>query len=249
MCHGEAGTRASIAVLFYPSFPPPFRVLCQVIRSGGSGIRGYMDVEVTVTKVLIDIKGQDFRRPEHEISPLFINRWSPRAMSGEEIGREELMRMFEAGRWAMSSMNNQPWRFLYALRNTPHWEKFFGLLSPGNQAWCRNAAALIVVVSKKTFDHSGKPARTHSYDTGAAWYSFALQGVMMGIVVHGMQGFDYDKAASILGVTDEYQVEAMAAVGRPGNKEDLTPALQEREVPSQRKKVDEMTFEGGFKIP
>jgi len=163
-----------------------------------------------VTRVLIDIKGQDFRKPDHDIAPFFVNRWSPRAMSGEEIALEELMRMFEAARWAMSSMNNQPWRFLYALRNTRHWEKFFGLLTPNNQAWCKNAAALIVVVSKKTFDHSGKPSRTHTYDTGAAWYSFALQGTMMGLVVHGMQGFDYDKAASELGVTDEYEVEAMA---------------------------------------
>ena len=202
-----------------------------------------------MTKVLIDIKGQDFRKPDHEISPLFVNRWSPRAMTGEVITREELMRMFEAARWAMSSFNNQSWLFLFALRNTTHWEKFFGLLTQSNQAWCKNAAALIVVVSKKTFDHNSKPARTHSYDTGAAWYSFALQGVMMGLVVHGMQGFDYDKAAAELGVTDEYQVEAMAAVGRPGNKEDLPLALQEREVPSQRKTVDEIAFEGGFKIP
>ncbi|MEK6742234.1 MAG: nitroreductase family protein [Nitrospirota bacterium] len=199
-----------------------------------------------MTKVMIDIKGQDFRKPDHDISPMFVNRWSPRSMSGGEISREELMRMLEASRWAMSSMNNQPWRFLYAFRNTPHWDRFFGLLTPNNQGWCKNAAALIVVVSKKTFDHNGKPARTHSYDTGAAWYSFALQGVMMGLVVHGMQGFDYDRAALELGVTDEHQVEAMAAVGRPGNKEDLPRALQEREVPSQRKKVEEIAFEGGF---
>lgn len=199
-----------------------------------------------MTRVLIDIKGQDFRMPDREISPIFVNRWSPRAMSGEEITREELMRMLEASRWTMSSMNNQPWRFLYALRNTPHWEKFFGLLTQNNQAWCKNAAALVVVISKTTFDHGGKPARTHSYDTGAAWFSFALQGSMMGLVVHGMQGFDYDSAASKLGVTDEYLVEAMAAVGRPGSKEDLPPALQEREIPSQRKKVEAIAFEGGF---
>jgi nitroreductase len=200
-----------------------------------------------MTRVLIDIKGHDFRKPDHDISPFFVDRWSPRAMSGEEVTREELMRMFEASRWAMSSMNNQPWRFIYALRNTSHWDKFFGLLTPNNQAWCMNAGALIVVVSKKTFDHSGKLSRTHSYDTGAAWYSLALQGTMMGLVVHGMQGFDYDKAASELGATDEYQVEAMAAVGRPGRREELSPSLQEREVPSQRKKVEEIAFEGGFR--
>jgi len=204
-----------------------------------------MPSEVYMTTVLIDIKGQDFRKPDHDIEPFFANRWSPRAMTGDEITREELMRLFEASRWAMSSMNNQPWRFLYALRNTLHWETFFNLLAPGNQAWCKNAAVLLVMVSKTTFDN-GKPARTHSYDAGAAWYSFALQGTMIGLVVHGMQGFNYDKAKELLGVTDEYQVEAMAAVGRPGNREDLPQNLQERETPSQRRKVAVFAFEGGF---
>lgn len=197
-------------------------------------------------RVLIDIKGQDFRKADHNIESFFLNRWSPRAMTSEEITREELMRMFEAARWAMSSFNNQPWRFLFAMRYTPHWETFLSLLTPGNQVWCRNAAVLLVVVSKTTFDHNNKPARTHSYDAGAAWFSFALQGVTMGLVVHGMQGFDYDRAKRDLGVPDDHQIEAMAAVGRPGNTEDLPQALQEREKPSQRKNVDEFAFEGRF---
>jgi len=191
-----------------------------------------------------EINAFDHRKPDHEISPIFISRWSPRAMTGEEISREELMRVFEAARWALSSMNNQPWRFLYALRNTPAWGIFFDLLVPGNQAWCRNAGALLVMVSKTTFDFNNKPARTHTYDTGAAWGYLALQGSMMGLVVHGMQGFNYDKAKEALQVSDEYQVEAMAAIGRPGRKEDLPLNLQEREFPSSRKKVEEIAFEG-----
>jgi hypothetical protein len=67
---------------------------------------------------------------------------------------------------------------------------------------------------------------------------------MMGLVVHGIQGFNYDKAKELLNVTDEYQVEAMAAVGRPGNREELASALQERETPSQRRKVEVLAFEG-----
>jgi len=167
-------------------------------------------------------------------------------MTGEEISRDELLRVLEAARWAPSSMNNQPWRFLFAMRNTPLWETFFDLLVPGNQAWCRNAAALLVMVSKTTFDFNNKPARTHSYDTGAAWGYLALQGSMMGLVVHGMQGFNYDKAKEVLQVSDEHQVEAMAAIGRPGQKEDLPLPLQEREFPSPRKKVEEIAFEGGM---
>ena len=187
-----------------------------------------------------------FRKPGREISPIFIERWSPRAMSGEEIGKEELMRLFEAARWAPSSMNNQPWRFLYALRNTAHWETFFGLLSANNQTWWKNAAALIVVVSKSTFDFNNKPAHTHSFDAGAAWLSLALQGSFMGLVVHGMQGFDYDRAGAELNIAADHQVEAMIAVGRPGNKEDLPVALEQREFPSDRKKLEELVVEGGF---
>ena len=188
-----------------------------------------------------------YRKPEHEIDPLFFNRWSPRSMSGEDINREDLMRLFEAARWAPSSYNNQPWRFLYARRDTDPWAVFFDLLVEANRSWAKRAAALIVVVSKKTFDHNGKPSITHSYDTGAAWQNAALQGSLLGLVVHGMQGFNYDKARTVLNVPDEFQVEAMIAVGKPGMKEDLPPALQEREFPSERKNVFEIAFEGGFR--
>ena len=193
-----------------------------------------------------EVNMQNFRRADFDIDPLFLNRWSPRSMSGEEVSKDELMRLFEAARWAPSSYNNQPWRFLYALRNTDHWNTFFDLLAKANQVWAPFAAALIVVVSKTTFDHNGKPSITHSYDTGAAWLSIALQGSLAGLVVHGMQGFDYRRARETLQIPDDYQVEAMAAVGKPGNREDLPPALKEREVPSGRKKLAEIVFEGSM---
>jgi len=189
-----------------------------------------------------------YRTPGHGVDPLFPNRWSPRAMSGEELDMEEMNRLFEAARWAPSSMNNQPWRILYARRNTEHWETFLDLLSENNRGWAKKAAVLIVMVSKRTFDFNGQPSRTHSYDTGAAWASLALQGSLMGLVVHGMQGFDYDRAKESLHVSDEFQVEAMAAVGRPGEKEDLPAKLQEREFPSDRKKLSEIALEGGFAL-
>jgi nitroreductase len=168
-------------------------------------------------------------------------------MSGEEISEDELMTLFEAAKWAPSSFNNQPWRFLYARRNTENWLPFFNLLAEFNQAWAKNASALIVITSKKTFEHNGKPARTHSFDAGAAWQNLALQGSARGLGVHGMQGFDYDKAREVLNVPDDCEVEAMVAVGKPGNKEELPEKLREREFPSARKKLSEIVFEGMFK--
>jgi len=193
----------------------------------------------------MDIK--DLRKPQYDVDNIFIDRWSPRAMSGEEIDEATLMSLFEAARWAPSSNNNQPWRFIYARRNTPHWGIFFDLLAEGNQIWAKNAAVLIIVISKKTFDN-GKPSITHSYDAGAAWVSLALMGSLKGLVVHGMQGFDYEKARQALKVPDDYTVEAMIAVGRKGRKEDLPSFLQEREFPNTRKSIDEITFEGYFKF-
>ena len=189
-------------------------------------------------------KGSDVRTPGHPVDPLFVNRWSPRAMSGESIAEEELLTLFEAARWAPSSGNSQPWRFLYARRDTPHWPRFLDLLVERNREWCVNAAALVVFTSRTTHEETGRPLRTHSYDTGAAWVSFALQGWLQGLVVHGMAGFDYDRARQVLNVPDDFTVEAMAAVGRPGPLEDLSEFQRGRENPSQRKPLDALVVEG-----
>jgi nitroreductase len=186
------------------------------------------------------------RAVEHDVDRLFVDRWSPRAMSGESIPADELLALFEAARWAPSSGNQQPWRIFYARRDTPEWPLFYGLLNPGNQPWCLNAAALVVFTSK-TVNDQGKPLATHSYDTGAAWISVALQGWMRGCIVHGMQGFNYERAREVLQLPADYHVEAMAAVGRPGRVEDLSEPLQAREKPSPRKPLSEIVTEGVFR--
>jgi len=187
------------------------------------------------------------RKPEYEIHPIIIGRWSPRAMAGEEISDEELMPLFEAARWAPSSYNNQPWRFIYAKRNTEHWKKFMDLMVEFNQSWTKNAAVLIVVISQKIFEYNGKPSRTHNFDAGAAWENLAIEGASRGFVVHGMEGFDYDKARNVLGIPDDYDVECMIAIGVMGKKEDLSKELQEKEMPSTRKPLKEIVMEGGFR--
>jgi nitroreductase len=191
-------------------------------------------------------KGNQIRKADYPIDSVFLDRWSPRAMSGEPITEEELFTLFEAARWAPSSFNNQPWRILYARRDTPLWPLFFNLLVEFNQSWAKHAAALVIFISKKTFDHNGEPALTHSFDTGAAWENLALQGALKGLVIHGMQGFDYDKARTTLNIPEGFNVEAMAVIGKPGRREDLPEKLQERETPSDRRKLTETAFEGPY---
>lgn len=187
------------------------------------------------------------RKLNYPLNPLIHNRWSPRAMTGEEMSDEELMPLFEAARWAPSSYNGQPWRFIYAKRNTPAWGPIFDLMIEFNQSWTKNAAVIGVVISKNTFDKNGKPARTHSYDTGSAWMSLALEGTGRGYVVHGMEGFDYDKAKKVLNIPDDHTVEAMFAIGKRAPKESLPPDLQTREVPSDRRPLQEILMVGKFR--
>ncbi len=192
------------------------------------------------------IKGSERREADYPVDKLFLDRWSPRAMSGEEMAEDELLTLFEAARWAPSSYNNQPWRILYARRGTPHWPLFLGLLVEGNRAWAKDAGVLILFVSKETFDFNGQPYPTHSFDTGAAWENLALQATMMGLVTHGMQGFDYERASAELNIPEGFRVEAMIAVGRPGDPAQLPERLREREAPSGRKALSEITCEGAF---
>ena len=194
------------------------------------------------------IKGSENRQADHAIDNLFLDRWSPRAMSGEEIPQEDLMVLFEAARWAPSSYNNQPWRILYARRNSEHWPLFFDLLMDVNKGWARNAGVLLLFISKTTLDLNGKPSITHSFDAGAAWENLALQGMLKGYVVHGMQGFDYERAKVVLNVPDGYRVEAMAAIGKPGAKETLPEELQKREAPNARRKLEDTIREGPFQF-
>ncbi|HYP54240.1 MAG TPA: nitroreductase family protein [Pyrinomonadaceae bacterium] len=192
------------------------------------------------------IEGSEVRKAGHAVGELFVDRWSPRAMSGEEISEEDLMSLFEAARWAPYSYNAQPWRLLYARRGTPHWQTFFDLMVEFNQSWAKDAAALVLFVSRETFEHNGEPSVTHSFDTGAAWQNFALQGWLKGYVVHGMQGFDYERARAALDIPEGFRVEAMAAVGRPGDSESLPEGMRARETPSGRKPLAEIVREGPF---
>ena len=185
-------------------------------------------------------------KSEYDINPLILDRWSPRSMTGEEISDEELMALFEAARWAPSSFNNQPWRFIYAKRNTPEWDKLFSLLVEVNQQWAKNASVLVVVVARKKAEYKDSDYPTYAFDAGSAWENLAIEAVSRGFVTHGMAGFDYDKARINLEVPDIFEVMAMIAIGKQDSKEKLSEELKKREVPSDRKPLSEIVMKGKF---
>lgn len=184
------------------------------------------------------------------IEPLFLDRWSPRAFDGSTLSQADLDLLFEAARWAPSAFNYQPWRFLFAHRDTPLWDEFLGFLLPFNQSWVRNASVLVFILSDQSMDKGDgsepRPNHSHSFDAGAAWATLALQATRMGLHSHGMTGVDFDAARETLGVPDRFRVEAAVAIGRQADKGILPEALQAREAPSDRKPLDQFRFEGRF---
>ncbi len=189
------------------------------------------------------------RTAAHDIDPLFLERWSPRAYDGSALTDEELMTLLEAARWAPSASNVQPWRFLYARRDTPAWATFLGLLIPFNAAWAERASVLFVIASDTVTQGTNgeQPSHSHSFDTGAAWALLALQATRLGLQAHGMLGFDIPRAQAELNVPERYRIEAAVAVGRQADKSILPAQLQEREQPNDRNPIAGFAFEGGWK--
>lgn len=190
------------------------------------------------------------RQTSHPIDPLFTRRWSPRAFTGEEITEPQLLGLIEAARWAPSAFNAQPWRFLYARRDTPAWAPLFETLGEFNRGWAQRAAALVLVLSRTRWVPPGKtdvqPIGSHSFDAGAAWASLAFQATLSGWHAHAMAGFDRERARAVLGVPDDHAIEAVVAIGRLGDKAVLPQALQDREQPSARLPLSAIAAEGRF---
>jgi len=190
------------------------------------------------------------RIADHPIDPMFLERWSPRAFTGEDISQNDLFTMLEAARWAASSFNAQPWRFVYARRGTMQFDPLLGLLNDYNKSWAKNASALVIMISNTLMRNSatGEDAQSysHSFDAGAASGYFALQANKMGWYIHGMTGFDIARAVIELRVPSGHRVEAAFAVGRRADKTQLPPALQAKEQPNQRRPLSELVFEGAF---
>ena len=192
------------------------------------------------------------RHTDHPVLPLFLERWSPRAFDGSPIPEADLQTMFEAARWAPSAFNGQPWRFVYAHRDTPHWERLFPVLIPYNQAWVKNASVLMFVISDRFRRAEGRepaPVYSHSFDAGAAWACLALEASAIGWAAHGMSGFDVKLAYEALEIPEaEYRVEAAIAVGKQASPEVLDEPYRSRETPSPRKHANTFAFEGLFRL-
>ncbi len=179
----------------------------------------------------------------HGVEDLIRHRWSPRTYADKEVPPAELKRLFEAARWAASSSNEQPWRFLVGRRGDETYQKIFNALVEFNQSWAKSAPVLVLSVAKKTFTQKGSPNRYGLHDTGAAMANLALQATADGLHTHSMAGFDNDQMRASFGIPSDYDLGAVTAIGYFGDPASLPDHLQKMEVSArQRKPLEEIVF-------
>jgi nitroreductase len=173
-----------------------------------------------------------------------LARWSPRAFSHKPVSLEDLKKIFEAARWAASSYNEQPWRFLVGHRGDPTYQKIFDSLVEFNQGWAKSAPVLILSAASKHFAHNKTPNQYAIHDTGAANAYLVLQATALGLHAHSMAGFNHDKARAAFGIPEDFAIGAVTALGHLGDVDVLPEGLREQEVsPRQRKPLSDFVFD------
>ncbi len=180
------------------------------------------------------------------IHDLLAQRWSPRAFDERLVDVSLLQSLFEAARWAPSSNNEQPWRFIMASKDhQTDWNRLFECLAEGNRRWALRAPVLVLSVASLYFEDDGELNRHAFHDTGLATENFVLQATAQGLVAHQMAGFDVEKARADLQIPTGYEPVAMIAVGYPGDPALLPERLRERERrPRIRRPIGEWAFLG-----
>ncbi len=177
----------------------------------------------------------------YAVHDLILKRWSPRSFSAEPISQLHLDTMLTAASWAPSSANEQPWRYITALKqNEKGFSALFNCLLPGNAAWVKNAAAIILCYTKLTYAKNGKDNVNAFHDAGLANQNLLLQAIAMGIYGHPMEGFDKVKAVHDFNLSSDFQPVCMIALGYLGDAGNLEEPYKTRELsPRERKPLNE----------
>ena len=180
--------------------------------------------------------------PVHD---LIRDRWSPRAFASKSVEPAVLASLFEAARWAPSSNNEQPWAYLVATKDdTENFAKTLRVLVEFNAAWAKEAAVLMIAVSRLNFQN-GTPNRNAFYDTGAATALLSVEATARGLAVHQMAGFDHAKAKKVFEIPEDCEPIAAIAIGYPGDPNSLPEKLRDREIaPRTRKPLSEFVMSG-----
>lgn len=179
---------------------------------------------------------------KHQVIDLIKQRWSARSFTAQPIAEKDVQNILEAGSWAPSANNTQPWRYIYAHRGTEGFKKLLSALVPGNQPWAKNAAVLIAAVGIKELPDTQQKQPYYMHDTGMANSFILLQALSMNVYGHVMGGFNKVQIAEELSLPANEEPVAMIALGYLGDAELLEEPYKARELaPRSRKPLAEFT--------
>ena len=186
---------------------------------------------------------------DHEVLPLIRERWSPRAFDATRtVSVDDLWRLFEAARWAPSSMNEQPWRFVVAHRDhsADAHQKLLSCLNTGNQSWASTAPVLILAAVQMVAEKTGETNRHAYYDAGQAVAFLTLQAQSQGLGIRQMEGFSHAIAREVCHVPEGFEPAVVMAVGYPGSPESLVSEKHRAAeiTPRRRRKASDFVFDG-----
>jgi nitroreductase len=184
--------------------------------------------------------------PDHPILDVIAERWSPYGFDGRPVAADELRSVFEAARWAASSFNEQPWRYIVATSDDPEqFDRLKSCLTEANQAWAGSAPVLALGIAKMQFTRNGKPNGAAVHDLGQASATLALEATSRGLSVHQMKGILPDKARELFGVPEGYEVVTALAIGYAADADTLPDNYRKSDTrPRSRKPLKEFVFFG-----
>jgi nitroreductase len=184
---------------------------------------------------------------QYEIHPIINNRWSPRSFSSKPVSSESLQRIFEAARWAPSSFNEQPWRFIIGIKGDKTWEMIYDTLIEFNRKWAKLAPVLIMSIGSKILSKNEKPNKMYIYDVGQSVSYITFQAMHEGLRVHQMGGFSAEKAIELFNIPNDYQPLTVIAIGYQGDPGLLDEELKKTEIGSRsRKELKVLVYEEKF---
>lgn len=182
----------------------------------------------------------------YPILDVIARRWSPYGFDPRPVAAEDLGAVFEAARWAASSFNEQPWRYLVATAgDTADFDRMLSCLTEANRAWARRASALALGVASLAFERNGKPNTAAIHDLGQASAHLALEATSRGLSVHQMKGILPDKARELYGVPEGFEVVTALAIGHAADPDTLTGRFREADTKRRgRRPLPEFVFSG-----
>jgi nitroreductase len=183
-------------------------------------------------------------KTDHPIHDLIAQRWSPYAFDNRGVSDDDLRSLLEAARWAASSYNEQPWRFIVARRaDGALYDKLLRCLVEANRQWAKQAPVLLLTAVSRAFAHNGKPNKAAEHDLGLAAGNLCIEATKRGLAVHQMIGIDPEIARATFAIPDGYDPFTAIAIGYAADPASLPDPLKQRDTaPRTRKPLAEIAF-------